>query len=176
MADYKDVPSEVLHIASDLISQFHPGLTDCNIGFVFRSEASQSGGKKVFAKTSKIPENMKPLLIQEMDILIMIAEDIWSNFSAEQRKAAIDHELYHIDLNNSGWTIRAHDVEEFTEILNRYGLWNQDLFMASTSLARAVQLQLSITSVERTPNGAVISVDAEKFNQVMAGLDNQKGE
>jgi hypothetical protein len=176
MPEYTDVPSEVINIAQDMIHQYHSLLEDCNIGFVFRDEASTSGGKTVLASTRKVSDMIKPLLSQELDILVVIAEDQWVLLSNEQRRALIDHELCHITptKNCDGWTTRAHDIEEFQEILDRYGLWKGDLFMAGTSMAKAVQLKMSITSAEKTPNGAVIQVDAEKFNQVLADLDNQK--
>jgi hypothetical protein len=174
MAEYSDVSNEVLHIAQDLIHQYHPILENCNIGFVFRSEATTSGGKTVLASTRKVSDMIKPLLSQELDILVVIAEDEWSNLDFKQRQACIDHQLCHITENKNGWGISAHDVEEFKEILDRYGLWKPDLFMLRTSFARAIQLELSIDKVEQTPNGAVIQVDAEKFNQVLADLDNQK--
>ena len=166
MSKFTEVTQEVLHIAEELIAEHHPLLRDCKIGFVFRDEAGKSGGKVVLAKCSKIPENLKPHLQDELDILIVIAEDQWANLESEQRRALIDHELCHITTGPSGWTTRAHDIEEFGVIIQRYGLWNTDLFGLHTTLARAVQLELSITSVEKTERGAVIAIDAEKFAKI----------
>lgn len=170
MTKFTEVPREVLHIAEELIAEFHPYLRDCNIGFVFRDEASTSGGKIVLAKTSKVPQNIRPLLQDEIDILVVIAEDQWALLSGEQRKALIDHELCHVTIGETGWKTQAHDIEEFKAIIERYGLWNRDLFGARTSIAQAVQLELSITGVEKTERGAVIAVDAEKWGKVAAEM------
>src|SRR4030042_518172 len=122
--EYKEVPNEVLSTAQELIDNFHERLKDCKIGFVFRSEASVSGGKLVLGTTSKITEKIKPMLSDELDILIVLAEDEYSRMDSQRRKALIDHELCHIvqNLNTFGWTTKAHDINEFKEIIERYGL------------------------------------------------------
>lgn len=168
MATYKEVTYEVIHLAEELIKTVHPLLRECRIGFVYRDEAGTSGGKTVLAKTGKVPDKLKPLLQDELDILIVIAEDQWTMLESEQRRALIDHELCHIAIGPSGWTTRAHDIEEFGAIIQRYGLWNGDLFGLHTTLAKAVQLELAITSVEQTEKGLVIAVDAEKFAKIGA--------
>ena len=71
--EYKEVPSEVLSIAKELIDQFHQQLQECMIGFVFRSEAAISGGKMVLGTTGKVTEKIKPMLSEELDILIVLA-------------------------------------------------------------------------------------------------------
>lgn len=161
MATYKEVTQEVLHLAEELIREHHPILRQCNIGFVFRDEAGTSGGKKVLAKASKVPENLKPHLPDELDILIVIAEDEWSGLTSEMRKATIDHELCHIAPGNSGWTIKAHDIEEFGAIIQRYGLWNGDLFGLQNVLARAVQLELPIKVEVAYTEGSLIALKPE---------------
>src|SRR4030042_2490250 len=104
--EYKEVSNEVLSIAKELIDQYHQRLQECKIGFVFRSEASISGGKLVLGTTSKVTEKIKPMLSDDLDILIVLAEDEYSRMSTERRKALIDHELCHIvqNLNTFGWT------------------------------------------------------------------------
>ena len=157
--EYKEVPHEVLSIANELINKYHQQLKECKIGFVFQSEASFSGGKVVLGTTSKVTEKIKPMLSEELDILIVLAEDEYSQLSSERRRALIDHELCHIVLNpnTSAWTTRGHDVNEFNEIIERYGLWSNDLMFVGPTIARAVQLSFS----ERKPEakGKVVSLD-----------------
>ena len=167
MATYTECPKEVLSIAQELIALHHPFLSACNIGFVMRDEAGASGGKTVPAHTTKVPDKIRPHLTQELDILIVIAEDQYSGLSTDQRTALIDHELCHITVSKSGWTTCAHDIEEFREIIERHGLWNEDLFNASTTLARSVG-QLPLFTVERNTTGVLISAaprDADKVEQ-----------
>jgi len=61
MAEYKEVTTEVIDIAQELIREYHENIQECNIGFVFRDEAGTSGGKIVLAKCSKVPQNIKPV-------------------------------------------------------------------------------------------------------------------
>lgn len=160
MATFTKCPNQVLSIAKELVALYHPILRNCNIGFVMRSEASTSGGKTVLAQTSKIPDKVKPYLHTELDILIVIAEDQWANLDTLQRTALIDHELCHITVSKSGWTTRAHDIDEFVEIIQRHGLWNGDLFGARTTLSRASEAgQLSLFSSERL--GSLVSLTSE---------------
>ncbi len=161
--EYKEVSSDVLSIATEIIDRFHPQLKDCKIGFVFRSEASISGGKLVLGTTGKITEKIKPLLSQELDILIVLAEDEYSRMASDRRRALIDHELCHViqNPNTGGWTTRSHDLNEFNEIIERYGLWSNDLILAGPAFARAAQLELpGITEVTIEHNGQVVTLDA----------------
>lgn len=170
MAEYKEVTGEVMSLARSLIDEFHPYLEPCNIGFVFRDEAGASGGKSVLAKTSKVPENIKPHVPAELDILITIAEDKWCSLSTEQRKALIDHELCHITVGASGWTTKAHDIEEFGEILQRYGLWNRDLCSLQNTLVLAAQMPLPLRFEEPEERGGLVKVEVKHF----IGLEPEK--
>ena len=127
-----------------------------------RDEATQSGGKTVVAKVSKVPDKLKPYIPDELDILITISEDQWIRAEAEQRKAIIDHELCHIINKDVGWGIRAHDVEEFAVIIDRYGLWNGDLWSASVVLKKATQMVFP--SVDFKAGGNVVALKPEKVN------------
>jgi len=169
--EYSEVPQEVITLADILVRNFHPDLKDCKIGFVFRSEAATSGGKTVLATTSKITAKFKPYLTEELDILIVIAEDTWSNLSLEQRRAVIDHELYHITGSNDGWTTRLHDIEEFEGILERYGLWKNDLFRAKNSMVAAtIGTQLDFLASQ--PSGKLVKVELKQF----AGVEVEAAE
>lgn len=162
-AKYSEVTQEVIGLADVLIKNFHPYLKDCNIGFVFRSEASTSGGKTTLATTSKVTAKFKPYLTEELDILIVIAEDSWSQMSLDQRRALIDHQLCHITFGGtSGWTTRCHDIEEFEEILDRHGLWKSDLFHAKNSMiAATVGTQLDFLASQ--PSGKLVKVEVKQF-------------
>lgn len=167
--EYKEVPSEVLSIAKDLIDQFHPELKVCRIGFVFRSEAAVSGGKVVLGTTSKVTEKIKPLLSDELDILIVLAEDMYVPMLADRRKALIDHELCHIVYNpNSGsWTTKAHDINEFKVIVERYGLLSFDLQHIGPAIAKAVQMELpGITEMTIEHKGQVVTLDANSLQKL----------
>jgi predicted metallopeptidase len=166
MAEYTEISQDILKLTEDLIAEFHPQLKDCNIGLVFRKEAGSSGGKTVYSKCTKVPEKVKPHLAQELDVIIEIAEDKWGGLGSKQRQALIDHELCHIVLAESGWSSTpAHDIEEFRCIIERYGLWNYDLYGSRDVLDKAIQLEFSIAASK----GKVVAVEAEKLEGAEVG-------
>lgn len=76
------------------------------------------------------------------DFVILLNHEAWNaaEFSEKQMAALIDHELCHCEVakdeqgevkedeqGRTIWRIRKHDVEEFTEIVSRHGLWKGDL-------------------------------------------------
>lgn len=76
------------------------------------------------------------------DFLILIDRNIWEGMDVEQRLALIDHELSHCwyeTVDGDGvtqkfhrdgspwWAIRGHDLEEFCGVVERNGLWSEDL-------------------------------------------------
>ncbi len=177
--EYKEVPNEVLSLAKELIDQYHQQLKECKIGFVFRSEASYSGGKVVLGTTSKVTEKIKPMLSEELDILIVLAEDMYADLSSERRRALIDHELCHIILNSntSTWTTKAHDVNEFNEVIERYGLWSNDLMWVGPTIAKAYQLELpKITEVTIESGGRVVTLNAGTRENINKALNEIVGE
>lgn len=53
----------------------------------------------------------------------------WEQASDKQKEALLFHELSHIGFKDSDdgdvkWNIKDHDVEEFNEVVKRYGDWN----------------------------------------------------
>lgn len=143
---YSDAHS-VRFIAHRLISENHPHLIDVRIEYVFRSEASKSGGRAVWGKARRLsglnaylatPEDERPRPdgdghIDEVEpfFIIEIAEDVWGLISPPQRDALVDHELSHCRIEHTETgpklVLATHDVEEFEEVLRRHGLWRSDL-------------------------------------------------
>lgn len=76
------------------------------------------------------------------DFVIEINREAWqaAEFSVEQQRALLDHELCHAEVRRDdlgevvldvdgrpAWRVREHDVEEFVEVVRRNGLWKADL-------------------------------------------------
>ena len=148
MITWSKVNPSVLTLANELIYEHHPWLAAWRIGFVFRSDGMKKNGRITIGNTSKVSPKYTPHLA--LDYLIWLALDTWENLTAMQRKALVDHELCHIDTNGR---LRGHDVEEFGEIIRRYGLWTPDLFRLQETFERACQLRLPVGE------GGVLAVD-----------------
>lgn len=163
---WAEAPNSIIDLAQEIIYDYHRGLLEARIGFLIRTEPSKSKGKRVYAKAEKV--SSKHQLLLDLDFLIWIDEEIWSELGDEQRKALIDHELCHCRYNlvEQKGEIVGHDVEEFNSIIERYGAWNADLVEFSrrkdkgeiTNFAnRTEQLVQQMSMLP--PRGSVVAVD-----------------
>ncbi len=154
--DWTQADERVIELAQRIIRENHPRLLDARIGFLFRSEPGSSKGRMVIAQAKKIPASLKAVL--DLDFIIWISRPDWLKYMPEQREALIDHELCHCGGSElDGWHIRGHDVEEFVEIIERHGLWQDDLMRT----AEAIQEHLPGLEVAREPSGKVVAVRPE---------------
>ena len=115
-------PPHVIDTVKRLIDLYHEPLKEARIGVIMRSEAPRAGGKIVYGKAEKV--SPKTQVHVPYDFIIWLANDQYQLLAPFQREALIDHELCHCQWDlDTGASIRPHDVEEFTEILERYGYW-----------------------------------------------------
>lgn len=158
-SEWIKAPESVLHLAEELIREFHEHLQGANIGFVFRATADKSGDKLVLGKAAKVSARDK--LYSNLDFIIWLAQDWWMGLlTNHQRRALLDHELCHciFDEETETYKLRGHDIEEFQEIIERYGLWDESLRHAGRALAVAAQGYLP--GFEKvTTSGALVALD-----------------
>lgn len=82
------------------------------------------------------------------DFIMMLDFEFWTQADARAREALVFHELLHaahaIDKDGEPkfteegmpiWEIRGHDIEEFNEVVRRYGAWLPDVtaFLAAAA-------------------------------------------
>lgn len=103
-------------------SKLHARLSSAKIAYLFRETlerkaavASKAGGKLAF--------------LADVDFTVEFSHATWLKLTPEQRIALVDHELTHCDrdMETGAWMMRRHDVEEFSEVIGRWGLWNAPL-------------------------------------------------
>lgn len=140
MTDWIRAPAGVLTIAQELIEDHYEHLEGAGIGFVFRDEAPASNGKFTLAKASVVPAHMRPYV--DFEFMIWIAEDKWMEANDLQRRAIIDQQLCRCVYKDVTPVIRPWEIEEFPEILERYGLWNGNLWDAKAAMQTALQISL----------------------------------
>lgn len=151
-------PETVLEMADAMIAEYHPHLTSANIGFVFRAGAQHANGRLVLGKAAKVSPRDK--VYSNLDFIIWLAQDWWQGLLTDhQRQALLDHELCHciFDKESGTFKIRPHDLEEFKEIIERYGLWDETLQRAGPALAAASQAYLPGMEVLR--RGTLVALD-----------------
>ena len=120
-ATYEPAPDEIIDLARELIDLYHEDLADARIGLLMRDKAATSNGMTVLGKAKKLSADMRAYL--PYDFIIWIATNEWEALSQMQRRALVDHELYHCRLKNGEPALRGHDIEEFNCIIERYGYW-----------------------------------------------------
>lgn len=92
------------------------------VGFV-RSYESKPGNKVVYADCRKVTNVYTAYL--PYDFLITFYPEA-EMLTENQKKIVMLHELKHIEIGEKGLTIRPHDIEDFKDILERYGInWNE---------------------------------------------------
>lgn len=93
------------------------------IGYVI-SQEKKSGKKIVYADCRKLQEVYKAYL--PFDYIITFYECNTGMLNENQLKILMLHELKHIGMGERGLTLVPHDIEDFSIILDKYGLdWNE---------------------------------------------------
>lgn len=149
MITYSNAPA-VRSIADDLIKKHHPHLVNVPIEYVFRSKHKKKGGAEVWGTASKVggrnawlktPLEERSLLAKEFFVL-EIAQDIWVKLDESRQVALVDHELTHmdVDIDSGKLVLVPHDVEDFSIILRRHGLYREEVRSFVTAGAEQMTL------------------------------------
>ena len=144
MQDSKYWPAEEAKTLAQtvLIPTHHPRLAQAQIAYLFVESLTRKG-KELLAKIKKAGALERYL--GEVDYVLIVNYEAWQHLTDAQRRALIDHELCHctVTSDKSGkprYGLRGHDLEEFTEIVERHGLWQVDV----EDFAAVVQQQLPL--------------------------------
>ncbi|MBQ4816438.1 MULTISPECIES: putative metallopeptidase [Bacillus] len=156
---------EVRQLAKSLIDEHHPHLKDAigHIGFYIREGSSKWAGKA--KKCTAFERHMTDYML-----FVFVNKEAWKAMNKKQRAALVDHELCHFtrtkteepdpkDARNwitvygpaddpDSWGIREHDVEEFSEIIERHGLWDTGI-ESFAAVVREADHQMNIDDVNR---------------------------
>ena len=136
MAKEFEPAPEVEEVARDLINDYHTHLAPIRIEYVFVNECPKERGKAVWARAKKISglnawlaqPARRELTEPEEFFVIEVAKPIWLQLDGKARRALVDHELTHCDVDSADrLAIRPHDLEEFNVIVRRHGLWRVEV-------------------------------------------------
>lgn len=151
--------SEVREIAEDLIAtvEDHKPLERAQIVYIFRDKAPVSKGRLVLGRARRIgglpafltgftPDDH--MVAPSPFFVLEISWSTWRDLTQAGQRALIDHELCHlgVDPDSDELFLRGHDLEEFTAIVRRHGLWQADV----SAVARAMAEQLAMAIDEIT--------------------------
>lgn len=92
------------------------------IGYVV-SQEKKRGEKMTYADCRKVTDAYQAYL--PYDFIITFYEYNTGFLNENQLKVLMYHELKHITMGEKGLKIKPHDIEDFSDILEKYGLdWN----------------------------------------------------
>jgi Putative phage metallopeptidase len=149
-ADYSPAES-VQAVAQSLMATYHPELATARITYLFIDRVPKKGGREVFGKAVKVSGRWESLT--ELDFIVEVSLPKWNDLSEDQRIALVDHLLERCfgEEDDDGaftWALREPDVQEFSTILKRHGIWNESL----TSFVQVAQ-GLDIASIVEEETG-----------------------
>lgn len=126
-------------IATVLIGKLHDHLLPARVGYVFRKQMKKADRVQL-AKAKRVPPVWE--FVAELDFLVVFNWEAWWTLAPHQKLALVDHELCHCvrDPERDRWAMAHHDVEEFGQIVRRWGRWKPDLGEFADALAAQVEL------------------------------------
>jgi hypothetical protein len=126
-------------IAEKLIPKHHPEIASANIIYLCRNKAQKQGGNPVpgtVKKASPLERRIGGSYFkddEEPHFIMTIALDVWNDLQPNQRVALVDHLLTRCvgeEDEKSGemkYSVRPPQVQEFPEVVERNGRWNDGL-------------------------------------------------
>jgi hypothetical protein len=148
-----------------LVEVHHSELTNARIALAWnRSWKPDADGHSKIGQCKKASDLDRELA--PYDFVIMLRADFWhsSEVTDDQRRALLDHELCHATVKEGKdgeparderdrviYRMRKHDVEEFSQIVERHGLYKRDLESFAAALRRSKQgsLPLAVGETEK---------------------------
>ena len=100
-----------LHIINDF---------EAKIGYVRSYEAKRDKGRQINADCRKVNGTYTAYL--PYDFVVTFYEPNVYHMTENQKKILMLHELRHIGIGERGFRIENHDVEDFRDILTRFGI------------------------------------------------------
>ena len=131
MADKREISEYYAELAKEVIEENNElaYLRDAEITIIYlESQHKKKSHKKiVFAECEKVAEKNKWAVPCDFTITVFLPNVERRNFTEEQKKIVLFHELLHIGVDFEGnWFIRPHDLEDFKLIIDKFGTdWAQ---------------------------------------------------
>lgn len=155
--------SETYALMDKLIGAHHTEIADAKIALAWRFGFKEDkDGHIVLGKCKKCSDLDREA--HDFDFIIILNYEFWNDGQTTdaQRAALLDHELCHASVSTDAqgeekmdvhgryvYRVRKHDVEEFREIVDRHGIWKQDLQQFAESIRAAKKQPLLHPAVKK---------------------------
>lgn len=150
----EDAMPDMYELMNDLIETVHEHLTNARMVLAWNLTWGEDvDGKVTLGKAKKASDLDRELA--PYDFVIMVNQRFWGEANEAQRKALLDHELSHceVSLDDNGdpkrdekgrvvYRMRKHDIEEFSGVVLRNGIWKHDLEVFYSALKSGKQVSL----------------------------------
>jgi hypothetical protein len=141
-------------LAKDLIDAHHPHLAGVRVEFVHQRRNPKQGGSIVLGTAQIVGAKYAAMIegLEEADrvietdgrfFLITIGWAGWNHLTEAQKLALVDHELCHCGKNDKGGlTLVGHDIQEFSSVVRRHGLYLKDVELFAEAIEASKQPKL----------------------------------
>lgn len=153
-----DTGKPMYELLDDILRSHHEALANQDVRIALAWQHTWKpdvDGRVTLGKCKKASDLDRELA--PYDFVVILNKEFWVNpkVTADQRCALLDHELCHAaiaydehgepkvdDRGRVIYRVRKHDIEEFRDIVARYGCYKYDLQQFAAALRRAQQLPL----------------------------------
>lgn len=146
--------TEPYRLLAEIRGKEHGHLAEAKIGLAWRlGWRADADGRMTLGQCRKRGDLDREL--DGFDFIILLNKEAWERLNEKQKRALIDHELCHasivIDSDGSPkkndrdrlvTRIKKHNCEEFRDVVERHGLWKQDLEAFATAAINDAQRPL----------------------------------
>jgi hypothetical protein len=147
-------------LVDELIQESHPELEGAVVQLVWRRNWKGDKDGRLILGQAIIPSR-EDRLTHGLDLRVRLNFEAYNHveFTEAQKRALLDHELCHFAAQIDGetgeqqegadglreWRKRKHTIEEFHEIVDRHGIWKQDVAsFVERALAAGVPEQMTL--------------------------------
>lgn len=118
--------AHLVQMAHELIEEHDLMAHGADIAYLMKLKHADKNGKVILGSCAK--QSAKSRMLHGWDYIIEIAWDMWALLNDQQRQALLLHELCHVFKEDAAdWKLEGHNVEEFTKVIEVFGLWKPDL-------------------------------------------------
>jgi hypothetical protein len=176
-------------VATDLIDEHHEHLQTAKILWLFTTSKRTRGNRVVLGTSARTTALTRYLSAradkQAADFIVLIEEKRWQIMLATQRQAFVDSLLCRMEQREtinkrSGkithtWVTVAPDVEEFSDVILRHGLWlpEHQAFARAVAKHGGRQLEMTIVDPREDPEEAEAEADNGKPPDRETTVDGQ---
>lgn len=156
----EDERPDLYEVMRELLDEHHDELDGAVVQLVWRRSWKSDKDDRLILGQAVIPGRVDRLT-HGVDLRVLLNYEVYNsvNFSREQQRALIDHELQHFapaldedtmeqKVGADGlreWRKRKHNLEEFREIVARHGQWKSDIQdFVRTAMEAGIPEQLTL--------------------------------